>query len=185
MRILHLIPSLTLLLSAVVGCSSERPASSNSTAEKLPSAAVTTIYVVRHAEKETDPSMTDPPLTPAGEQRALTLRDTLGSRNVEAVYVTNTARSRATAAPLATALQRTPQVYDKPTDLAARILQENKGKTVLVVGHSNTLLPLVTALGATSEITAVEDAEYDYLFEVKVPPTGTATVVTHRYGAEQ
>ncbi|SMC00188.1 Phosphoglycerate mutase [Hymenobacter roseosalivarius DSM 11622] len=185
MRFLPLIPSLGLLLSAVVGCSSERPAASGSTAEKLPGAAVTTIYVVRHAEKETSPALTDPPLTPAGEQRALTLRDTLGSRNIEALYVTNTVRSRATAAPLATALQRTPQVYDKPADLAARILREQKGKTVLVVGHSNTLLPLVSALGATSEITTVEDGEYDYLFEVKVPPSGAATVVTHRFGAEQ
>lgn len=184
MRFVPLFPSLVLLFITIIGCSSERPVASGSTAEKLPNTIATTVYVVRHAEKETDPTLKDPPLSPIGEQRALTLRDTLGSRNIEALYVTNTVRSRATAAPLATALQRTPQIYDKPADLAARILQEQKGKTVLIVGHSNTVLPLVAALGATSEITTVEDGEYDYLFEIKVPSTGTATVITHRYGAE-
>jgi phosphohistidine phosphatase SixA len=182
MRFLHLFPSLVLLMSMVAGCNAERSAVEASSTARAKAPGVTTIYVVRHAEKETSPTLTDPPLTSEGEQRALALRDTLGSRNVEAVFVTNTERSRATAAPLATALQLTPQVYDKTGDLAKRIVGELKGKTVLVVGHSNTVLPLVTELGATPEITRVEDGEYDYLFEVKIPPTGAATVITHRYG---
>ncbi|MGY2134085.1 SixA phosphatase family protein [Hymenobacter sp. HD11105] len=181
MRFLPLFSSCALLLSFLVGCSAERPvASGNASASNA--AAVTTVYLVRHAEKDTNPTLTDPPLTPEGEQRALTLRDTLGSRNIEALFVTNTVRSRATAAPLATALQLTPQVYDKPADLAARIRKELGGKTVLVVGHSNTLLLLAKELGATPDVTNIEDGEYNYLFEVKMPPTGPATVTTHQFG---
>jgi phosphohistidine phosphatase SixA len=181
MRFLPLLSSCALLLSSLVGCSSERPVASGN-ASATSAAAVTTVYLVRHAEKDTNPTLTDPPLTPEGEQRALTLRDTLGSRNIEALFVTNTARSRATAAPLATALQLTPQVYDKPADLAQGIRKELVGKTVLVVGHSNTVLPLAKELGATPDVTAIEDGEYNYLFEVKMPSTGPVTVTTHQFG---
>jgi hypothetical protein len=51
-----------------------------------------------------------------------------------------------------------------------------------VVGHSNTLLPLAKELGATPDVTNIEDGEYNYLFEVKMPPTGPATVTTHQFG---
>ncbi|SHJ48543.1 Histidine phosphatase superfamily (branch 1) [Hymenobacter daecheongensis DSM 21074] len=144
----------------------------------------TTVYIVRHAEKDLTPGLTDPPLTAAGEQRALALRQQLQRRRVAAIFTTDTRRTRATAAPLAEALNLTPQVYDAKNlpALATRIRQEYAGRAVLVVGHSNTLLETAEALGATRPVPTVADAEYDYLLEVKLPATGAATATARRYG---
>jgi hypothetical protein len=36
------------------------------------------------------------------------------------------------------------------------------------VGHSNTLLPLVQALGGQTSITAIRDHDYRYLFRLSI-----------------
>ncbi|ALD22637.1 histidine phosphatase family protein [Hymenobacter sp. DG25A] len=133
--------------------------------------APTTVYIVRHAEKDLTPGLADPPLTPEGEQRALALRDSLLNRNVAAIFTTNTTRTRATAAPLAAARSLTPEVYDAKQlpALATRIRKDYAGRTVLIVGHSNTLLETVEALGAERPVPAIGDLQYDYLLEVQVP----------------
>ena len=54
---------------------------------------------------------------------------------------------------------------------------------MVVVGHSNTVLPLIEALGAARPVPELSDADYDYLFEVTLRPEGGATARVHRYGA--
>jgi broad specificity phosphatase PhoE len=149
--------------------------------------APTTVYIVRHAEKDLTPGLADPPLTPQGEQRALALRDSLLNRNVAAIFTTNTTRTQATAAPLAAARNLTPEVYDakKLSALAARIRKDFAGRTVLVVGHSNTMLETVEALGAERPVPAVGDLQYDYLLEVQVPQQekDRPSAIARRFGA--
>src|SRR5258705_11006619 len=109
------------------------------------SAATTTIVVVRHAEKGTDDPR-DPSLTVAGQQRALTLSSVLKDAGVTAIYTTQYKRNRQTAEPLAQ--QSGISITERPItatntatyaqDLAHEILTTNAGKSVLVVGHSNT-----------------------------------------------
>lgn len=172
-----LLSVLVLLLAA--GC-----ASSFQKGNKQPD---TIVYVVRHGEKETAPGLPDPPLTAAGQQRAQVLADTLARRGVGAIFSTATARTRSTASPLAAARQLPVQPYDarQLRALATRIRREYPGQTVLVVGHSNTILETVEALGAPRPVSAVQDAEYDYLLEVRLPrdTTQAATAVARRYGA--
>ncbi|WP_139922251.1 histidine phosphatase family protein [Hymenobacter sp. DG01] len=147
----------------------------------------TVVYVVRHGEKETTPGLQDPPLTAAGQQRAQALADTLRKASVEAVFSTATTRTRSTAAPLAAARSLTVQPYDagQLAALATRIRREYRGKTLVVVGHSNTILETVEALGAKRPVPTVQDNEYDYLLEVRIPAdtTQAATAVARRYGA--
>ncbi|GAA3947686.1 histidine phosphatase family protein [Hymenobacter algoricola] len=164
-----------LLLLLLAGCAGSRPAGP----------AATTVYVVRHAEKDLTPGLADPPLTPAGELRAQALREQLRPRHVAAIFTTDTRRTRATAAPLAAARNLTPLVYDAKNQaaLAARIRTEYAGKTVVVVGHSNTILETTEALGAVRPAAAVADAEYDYLLEVQLPAAGAPTARARRYGA--
>ncbi|WP_084708522.1 histidine phosphatase family protein [Hymenobacter norwichensis] len=147
----------------------------------------TTIYVVRHAEKDLTPNLPDPLLTPAGQQRALALRDTLlRHRPLSAIFSTATTRTRATAEPLAQALGLTIQDYDAkqlPT-LVARIRRDYAGQKVLVVGHSNTILETVQAFGAARPVPSIGDNEYDYLLEVRMAKDSTRvpTAVARRYG---
>ena len=148
---------------------------------------VTTIYLVRHAEKDATSDPTDQTLSAAGQVRALALRQLLVRRHPAALFTTDTKRTRATLAPLAEATKLEPQVYDKDKNsaLVARIRQEYAGKTVVVVGHSNTLLPLIEALGGTAPVREIGDDQYSYLFTVRVPAGGKApTVAVRSYGSK-
>jgi probable phosphoglycerate mutase len=164
-----------LVVSWLSGCATSKPTA----------AAVTTVYVVRHAEKDPTPGLPDPALTPAGQQRALDLREKLGKEPIVAIFTTNTTRTRTTVAPLAETLRLTPQVYDAKQQgaLAERIRAEYAGKKVLVVGHSNTILEMAEALGAARPVATVQDNEFGYLLEVRLPAAGAATATARQYGA--
>ena len=168
---------LPLLFSLLLGLVASGPA-----AAKPP---VTTIYLVRHAEKDPTAGANDPALTPAGEARARLLAQRLARRHPAALFTTDTRRTRATLAPLALAVGLVPERYDAqhPDALAIHIYQDFVGKTVVVVGHSNTLLPLLKALGVQPAITEIKDAEYDYLFQVALRPNEPARLKVSRYGA--
>jgi broad specificity phosphatase PhoE len=146
---------------------------------------VTTVYLVRHGEKDLTPNRADPALTPVGEARALALRDVLAGQHPAALFTTDTRRTRATLAPLAAATQLAPQVYDakEPAALAQLIRREYAGKTVVVVSHSNRLLGLIEVLGAKPPMAEISEAEYSYLFEVQLPARGRARLKVWHYGA--
>lgn len=145
----------------------------------------TTIYLVRHGEKDLTPGLADPPLTPAGEARAQLLAKQLAKRHPAALFTTDTRRTRATLAPLAQATGLTPEVYSakEPAVLASHLRQDYAGKTVVVVGHSNTLLPLLTALGVAPLPGEIRDEEYNYLFKVTLREGQPARLIMSRYGA--
>ncbi|MBT9392463.1 histidine phosphatase family protein [Hymenobacter sp. NST-14] len=177
-----LLPALPLL-SVLTHCT---PSLQRADKAVLPASA-TKVYVVRHAEKDLTPGLADPPLTPAGQQRALALNQALAPEQVAAVFSTATARTRATAAPLAARQNQPVQPYDarQLSALAARLRRDYRGRTVLVVGHSNTILETVDALGAPRPVPVIGDDTYDYLLEVSIPADSTrpATATARRYGA--
>ncbi|TPG63695.1 SixA phosphatase family protein [Hymenobacter nivis] len=144
-----------------------------------------TVYLVRHAEKELAPGLSDPPLTAAGQARAQALVGALRRAHPAVLFTTNTQRTRATLAPLATATGLAPRPYNaqQPQALADTLRRAYAGRAVVVVGHSNTLLPLLAALGAPAPVPEIPDDEYSYLFEVRVPAQGPATVRVRHYGA--
>ena len=146
---------------------------------------VTTIYLVRHAEKFPAAGLLDPGITPVGEARAQLLAERLARRKPASLFTTDTRRSRATLAPLAAATGLTPLVYDakNPDALAIQIYKEYAGRTVVVVGHSDTLLPLLAALGIRSPVQEIKDNEYDYLFRVELRPGELARLKVEHYGA--
>ncbi len=126
-----------------------------------------TLYLVRHAEKAATPA-NEPPLTAIGEKRALALRDTLRGREIKYIYSTDTRRTRATAEPLAKDLnlEIKPYTPDSSWQVARRIVKLRGN--VLLVGHSNTVLPLLDQLPVTHPKKTIPDDEYDNLFEVTV-----------------
>ena len=169
---------LLLLLSSLLGLA----ASGRVAVAKPP---VTTIYLVRHAEKDLAAGPNDPALSSAGEARARLLAQRLARYHPAALFTTDTRRTRATLAPLAQAVGLVPESYpaQDPDALAIHLYRDFVGKTVVVVGHSNTLLPLLKALGVTTTIAEIKDAEYDYLFKVELRPNEPARLKVSRYGA--
>jgi broad specificity phosphatase PhoE len=117
-----------------------------------------------------DVNSKDPGLSGLGLQRATDLDKLMADKNVAEIFSTNTRRTLMTAMPLTNRLKKAAVIYD-PTEtkiLANKIKSNYKGKTVLVVGHSNTLLPLIKALGGYTSVTEIKDDEYRNLFKLVI-----------------
>jgi len=134
------------------------------------SCSKTTYYIVRHAEKATAaPNMTtDVPLTAAGEQRAINLKNLLQNKNIGYIFSTSTIRTTSTANPLSAATGVQIQLYNHRDTLNQFILRLKsiKRKNVLIVGHSNTVDDVVNKLMNQSLLTDLQETEYDNLFMV-------------------
>jgi broad specificity phosphatase PhoE len=146
------------------------------------SAQKTTVWIVRHAEKEMDKG-DDPGLTPAGQRRANDLLKSLKHEDIAGIYVTSFKRTLLTAKPTAAKYSLVPEVYD-PANLktfTAKLFQLYKGHSVLIVGHSNTILPTLTALGAAQPFSTLTDDDYDMLFKVTIKNNKTELEISY-YG---
>ncbi|MBF9253942.1 histidine phosphatase family protein [Pontibacter sp. 172403-2] len=180
---------LVLLIFGFPACRNTPAANEGAAAIASPAATgnPTVVYVVRHAEKDiSDPDNQDPGLTALGEARAEALREKLEGQPVAALYATKYLRTINTLKPLAMAhhLEIIPYAANNFGGLKQQILQNYSGKTVVVAAHSNTLLPVIQAFGAETDIAFITEQQYDYLFKITVAPEGTSTVETGHYGAE-
>jgi len=119
---------------------------------------VTTYYLIRHAEKDrSDKTNSNPELTDLGHQRALRWSSVFDNVTFDAVYSTNYLRTIATAKPTASAKGLEIQFYN-PRELYSKdFQQETLGKTVLVVGHSNTTPQFVNAILGIDRYTDIQD----------------------------
>lgn len=157
-------------------------------AAAVPAAAppATVVIVVRHAERA--PGSGDPPLSEAGQARARVLADIGKATGVSAVITTQLQRTRQTAQPLVEALGITPVVVNTQSDLTkhaadvAAAVRQYAGKTVLVVGHSNTVPAIVAALGGPKYADLCEP-EYDSLITLVLDAEGSTRAVRTRFGA--
>lgn len=146
----------------------------------------TTVIVIRHAEKDMA-SATDPGLSAAGEARAALLArmfgEPTGAGRLDAIYVSATLRSRSTAAPLAGRLGIVPIVAaaDDPIGVARRVLGENSGKRVMVIGHANTVPGIVAAMSGRSDIPSIDEQDFATMYIVTVPRIGRANLVRLTY----
>lgn len=175
------------LITALVTLIGRPMAQAQTTPKPAGKPSVTTVYLVRHAEKDSASNPADPTLSAVGRVRAQALSRLLARRHPAALFTTNTMRTRATLAPLAAATKLVPQVYDakETTALAVRLRKDYAGKVVVVVGHSNTLLPLIESLGGTPPVEEIGDNEYDYLFTVRISDGTLPTVGVQGYGPER
>lgn len=154
---------------------------------RKPPVGSTVVLIVRHAEKASDAE--DSPLSQAGAQRAQALVSAASGAGVSAIYTTQFRRSHETSQPLAeragVSVTEMPVNLQNPGDygqrLARDILEKHRGKTVLVVGHANTVAAIAEALAARP--LDVGEAQYDDLLIVNVPPAGSARVIRAQYGA--
>lgn len=151
------------------------------------SQATTTMIFVRHAEKALEPA-DDPGLSAAGQARAAELARQLVDADVvagiDAIYSTPYRRTIETAQPVADALGLEVNHYNPDDNEAVlnRILKSHKGKIILVVGHSNTLAPLMAELGASKKVPAIAENEYDNIYVVAIPWFGKTKTIRLRFG---
>src|SRR5260370_15475606 len=145
---------------------------------------VTTVVLIRHAEKVIDPNNADPDLSPAGQARAQELVRMFGDAGISAIYATQYKRTQQTVKPLADRLGLpVGQVNSKSTaELVTQIRSQHGGQVVFIAGHSSTVPEIIAALGGATFPT-IPESEYDNLYVVTMYRTGKAKVVKMKYGS--
>jgi broad specificity phosphatase PhoE len=168
-----------LLIAFLTGSSCSRPVT-----PAPPVTTVATVILVRHAEKVlTDPKDKNALLTPAGEARARELVHVLGDAGITSIFATQVTRTQQTAKPIADklGLPVTQVEATNTVELVKQIKAKPVGSVTLVVGHTNSIPEVITALGAGT-IPIIPETEYDHLFVVTVDSSGKATLAKLRYG---
>ena len=174
------VAALAALAALLTACGAPRAAAAQDEAE--PTIAI----VTRHAERAKEPGP-DPSLDDAGRGRAKALATALQDARVAAAIVTQYKRTRETAAPLVERLKlavlERPVAAGKVEEYAATLAKEIRasfeGRTVLVVGHSNTVPAIVAALSGR-QIDPIADDRYGDVYVVVIPKTGEPRLMTMR-----
>lgn len=185
-RLLRLV--FLILLIATGGCSAQ-PVKADAAGK----ARITTIFLVRHAEKA-DVQSQDPPLSEAGKTRSETLARMLAKSDVKAIYTSQFLRTRQTAEPLATRLgieatavplnvkQNNPrEISDESLQELMKGIDAHAGDAVLIVGHSNSIPEVIRRLGGDI-VPNIPESSFDDLFVVTLYAPGGAKVVHLKYG---
>lgn len=147
----------------------------------IATAQKTTVWIVRHAEKDTAfVNRQDPDLTATGQQRALDLATYLQNEEVVKVFSTDTKRTKQTAKHVKAPLE----IYNPKNlmGLLDLITQNANGKSVLIVGHSNTVLETIEALGGKRPLMLLTDDDYDYIFKIELEASKPAVVSFYHFG---
>lgn len=147
---------------------------------------VTTVILVRHAEKKIEPNNPDPDLAPEGVERAQEIERMFCDAGIDAIYATQYKRTQQTVKPLVdrTGVPVTLLDSSQTDELVKRIQTDLRGKTIFVAGHNNTVPAIVSTLSGDT-YPPIPDSDYDNLFIVTIYRFGKAKVVKLKYGAHK
>ncbi|MBT8316224.1 MAG: histidine phosphatase family protein [Lutibacter sp.] len=130
---------------------------------------VTTYYLIRHAEKvRTDNSNKNPNLNERGQIRAENWSSVFEHVNFDLIYSTNYNRTVQTAKPTAQKKDLELQFYDPRNMYDDDFKSKTTGKTVLVVGHSNTTPQFVNKILGKKKYNDIEDSNNSNLYIVTI-----------------
>ena len=134
---------------------------------------LTTFYFIRHAEKNTSkPSDRDPDLVIEGVLRSARWSSIFSSIDFDIISTTNYSRTRNTALPIAEK-KKLPLTFYSPNDFdSVRYMKQNLGKTVLIVGHSNTIPTMVNALIGKKQYKQIKETNYGNLYIINITESG-------------
>ncbi len=145
---------------------------------------LTTIILIRHAEKNVEPGNADPNLSPAGQVRAQELVRMFGDAGIGAIYASQYKRTQQTVKPLADKLGiPVTQVDAKNTaEVIKQIRARHNGEVIFVSGHNNTVPEIIAALGGP-RLPIIPETEFDNLYIVTVYRVGGAKLLKLKYGS--
>jgi phosphohistidine phosphatase SixA len=143
------------------------------------------VFLLRHADRSTSADT----LSPAGLKRAERLGHMLGETGVSVAFCSDAQRTRETLAPLQR-VRGDALVITEPeapgghpqhvNEIVAAIQSLPADTVVVVVGHSNTVGPIIEGLGCES-IAPIQETEFDKLFLLSAAAGGEKTLLKMRY----
>jgi phosphohistidine phosphatase SixA len=146
------------------------------------------IFALRHADRTPGDD-----LSPAGQERAKVLARMLAESGVSIAYRSDAVRAARTLEPLeqrlgaALVVEKIGFPGSDGVKVHIRTIVEKiqalpDDAVVAVVGHTNTIVPILQELGASANI-RIEETEFDKLFVMFRGPSASPAVVLMRYGA--
>lgn len=130
---------------------------------------ISTYYLIRHAEKDrSDKTNRNPNLMEVGLQRAESWARHFKDIKFDVIYSTDTNRTRQTATPTAKANNLALQLYYPDNMDMEEFMLQNKGKTVLIVGHSDTTPMLTNAILGEHKYPDISDDNNSNLYTITV-----------------
>ena len=130
-----------------------------------------TLYIVRHAEKDTAGG-NNPAISTPGKERAGDLYRALKKKKIDLIFVSQYKRTGMTADSLRI-YQNIDTIHYTADATADKLfdqikLRAGKAKNILIVGHSNTLPSIIRKAGITGfTLKDIPDNEYNNLFIIK------------------
>ena len=153
---------LLVFVALIVSCKSDKKEEAKLVIE------TTVYYLIRHAEKDRSTPNKDPGLTEEGLKRANNWAKILNEKEIDLVFSTDYKRTQQTASPFALANKLEILSYD-PRDLYNDDFKtQTKGKTVLVVGHSNTTPAFVNTILGNQKYDKIDDSDNGKLYIVSI-----------------
>ena len=146
---------------------------------------VTTVILVRHAEKILDPNNQDPDLSPEGFARAQEIARVFSGTGINTIFATQYKRTQQTVKPLSdhTGVPVTLVDAKQSDEVVKRIQTSLRGQTIFVSGHNNTVPAIVSTLSGEN-YPVIPESEYDNVFVVTIYRFGKAKVLKLKYGKE-
>ena len=127
----------------------------------------TSIYLIRHAEKDrTDTNNSNPHLNFLGVERSLRWKSFFKNIEFDEFYSTNYNRTIETVKPISKG--REILIYNPSTINYKDFILNNKGKTILVVGHSNTIPKFVNNLINKEIYQNISDSNNSNLYVINI-----------------
>lgn len=122
----------------------------------------TTFYLIRHAEKK-DTSK-DPELSEEGKLRAKNWANYFDEIPIDYFYSTATIRATTTCSIIAASKKKDIQLYNHKEFTINELLSKHQGKTILIVGHSNTIPVLINTFLGEEMYPMIAENEYSSLY---------------------
>lgn len=125
----------------------------------------TTIYLIRHAEKADEPK--NPELSEAGKKRAEKWAAYFSTIPIDLFFSSLYKRTTQTCTAIAASQNKEVLFYKPETLELKKLIEDNPGKTILIVGHSNTIPKNINQLTGKETYADIPDSEYGNLYIVK------------------
>ncbi|CAL2063668.1 phosphoglycerate mutase family protein [Tenacibaculum sp. 190524A05c] len=140
----------------------------------------TTYYLIRHTDKVlTNKGDRDPDLTKKGYLRAQKWAEVLSDVKFDMVYSSNYKRTIETAKPTAKANNIGINFYNPKKSYDKAFQKATKGKTVLIVGHSNSTPSFVNKILGESKYVEIDESNYTNLYIVNVNKESKNSTLLH------
>lgn len=131
----------------------------------------TTYYLIRHADKVlTNKNDRDPNLNERGKKRAQIWASVFKHIDFDLIYSSNYKRTIQTATPTAELKNLKINIYNPRKLFDEDFQKATAGKTVLVVGHSNSTPTLANKILSENKYAQIDEKIYSNLYIITVTP---------------